>query len=376
MMKRVGIFIFYDKDGIVDRYVEYLLESMQTIIKKLIIVINGKIREDNLCKLKRYSNDIFIRENKGYDGTAYKETLLYYLKNENWSDVDELILFNDTFYGPFFSLENIFASFESKCVDFWGFSKWISGKSTFLNNDELPEHLQAYFLVIKNRMLCDNAFLEFWRNMEKISVYTDAIRYFEISFTTFFKNKGFKYGSWIDFYGNNKYLLPGSVIYINHPYELVSECNFPFIKHKAINIINFSNILKSFLYIKKIYNYDFEIIWEHVMRKDLNDLVYPYSFHQIDDFYNNHKRTYVFGYGKRGRNLESYFIFKGWKIEAFLVSETEKEENVKKLTDVMLEKSDGIIVALSEKPFAEVENYLKNMYEPSQLLLPKFKMEK
>ena len=35
--KRLGIFFFYDKDGIVDGYVDYLLQNIMSFFEKLIV---------------------------------------------------------------------------------------------------------------------------------------------------------------------------------------------------------------------------------------------------------------------------------------------------------------------------------------------------
>lgn len=39
MMKRLGIFVFYDSEGIVDRHVQYYLEQMSSILERIIIVL-------------------------------------------------------------------------------------------------------------------------------------------------------------------------------------------------------------------------------------------------------------------------------------------------------------------------------------------------
>lgn len=51
-MKRMGIFIFYDKAGIVDEYIEILLSSMQDVLDCLIIIINRSVRNEGYRKLK------------------------------------------------------------------------------------------------------------------------------------------------------------------------------------------------------------------------------------------------------------------------------------------------------------------------------------
>lgn len=52
MMNRLGIFCFYNDEGIVESYVEYLLESMKKIVTQIIIVINGNITQSSQEILK------------------------------------------------------------------------------------------------------------------------------------------------------------------------------------------------------------------------------------------------------------------------------------------------------------------------------------
>lgn len=67
-MKRIGIFLFYDSKGIIDEYKIFLLNSLKTVLSHLIIVVNGMICGDGLAVLKRFTNDIMIRDNVGFDG--------------------------------------------------------------------------------------------------------------------------------------------------------------------------------------------------------------------------------------------------------------------------------------------------------------------
>ena len=39
-MKRIGVFVLYDEDGIVDDFIEYLLLKMREVLNKLVIVVN------------------------------------------------------------------------------------------------------------------------------------------------------------------------------------------------------------------------------------------------------------------------------------------------------------------------------------------------
>lgn len=75
MMRRIGIFVFFDADGIVDRYIPYMLTDLMKNLERLVIVVNGKITDEGRATLEQFSSDFVIRENKGFDTWAYKEEI-------------------------------------------------------------------------------------------------------------------------------------------------------------------------------------------------------------------------------------------------------------------------------------------------------------
>ena len=48
--KRLGIYFFYDKQGIVDRFVPYFLDDLCKNLTKLIIICNGKLNDEGKVK--------------------------------------------------------------------------------------------------------------------------------------------------------------------------------------------------------------------------------------------------------------------------------------------------------------------------------------
>ena len=69
-MKRLCIFCFYDKNGVVDSYIEYLLNDLRSCSAYIIVVVNGSVNFDGRLILQKYSNQIIIRRNMGFDGGA------------------------------------------------------------------------------------------------------------------------------------------------------------------------------------------------------------------------------------------------------------------------------------------------------------------
>lgn len=69
-------------------------------------------------KFHDYSDHIVIRENIDYDAGAYKEIISGLAQNDELKNWDEIVLFNDTFYGPFFDWQIIFEKWRGRMLIF------------------------------------------------------------------------------------------------------------------------------------------------------------------------------------------------------------------------------------------------------------------
>lgn len=370
-VKRLGIFIFYDASGIVDQYVQELLESLLLELDKLVIVVNGKITDDSKWKLEEYSGSIFVRENKGFDAGGYKEVFLNFMTNEDWQQWDEIVLFNDTFYGPVFSWDLVFEKMNrEENLDFWGLSRY---EGDFLCNGRgcYPSHIQSYFLVCRKRLILSPFFKEFWNSFDYTINRREATEQFEIRFTTYFSEKGFLGKAYMDVWDKHIDMKPGCIPYICYPYELLSELQFPIIKRQAITIDNFKKARRALDYIEKNTGYNIELIYQHLMRLAQENRIALFNPLQLEAFCNAHNRIFIYGHGKFGINLAEFFDYKGWNYEGFLVSEKSEQE-----TDVFIYRNmefsinDGIILALGRKAYQEVYPMVKKDLGISQLFLP------
>lgn len=121
--KRLLIFFFYDKDGIVDRYIPYMLDDMKTNVSDIIFVSNGKINAKSRPTVESITKNILERVNEGLDAWAYKEAL----ENIGWENLktyDEVILMNHTIMGPIYPFKDMFDFMNKKDLDFWGLTKF------------------------------------------------------------------------------------------------------------------------------------------------------------------------------------------------------------------------------------------------------------
>ena len=370
-VKRLGIFVFYDTSGIVDAYVQELLQSLLQELDKLVIAVNGRITDDSKRKLEKYSESIFIRENRGFDAGGYKEIFLKFMANENWELWDEIVLFNDTFYGPIASWNFVFEKMgKEKNLDFWGLSRY-EGDFSCNKGGGYPSHIQSYFLVCRKRLILSPYFRKFWNSFDYTINRGEATEQFEIRFTTYFSEKGFLGKAYMDVCDKHIDMEPGCIPYICYPYELLSELQFPIIKRQAITIDNFKKARRALAYIEKNTEYDTSLIFRHLMRLAQENRITLFNPLHLEVFCKSHKRIFIYGHGKIGTNLAEFLDYKGWNYEGFLVSEkTDQEPDVFVYHDIKFSKDDGIIVALGEKAYKEVYPVVKRDLAINQLFLP------
>lgn len=262
-MKRFGIFIFYDKYGTVNEYVKYLLKKMNSLLSECCIVCNGYVTDESRAWLDVNSNYVFYRENKGFDAGAYQDAILNRIGIAKLREFNELVLFNNSFYGPIYSFDDMFEEMEQRRVDFWGITAHESRQT--------PYHIQSYFLVIEDRLLKSDIFEEYWRTQKNCDIFYDAVENFELKITDFFMKKGFTSSVYIDYAkSRDEYAIDGNLLNVAN-YELLAEKHCPIVKRKYIMqslqhglTQNYEDIMQ---FIDKQTDYDIGIIWEDLIKE-------------------------------------------------------------------------------------------------------------
>lgn len=290
--KRLGIFVTYDAEGIIDDYIPYLLEDMRQNLAHLVVVCNGFVNEEGLQKLRRFTDDVFVRENKEYDAGAIKDVLYNLYGWEKVYEFDELVLFNDSFFGPFYPFKVIFDEMDGRKIDFWGLSEQCEYSKEYPEEDEnFPYHLQSFFITIKESLLKTEDYKVFWETMPPINTFIDAVKLYEIRMKPYFVKIGYKGESFTVF---SPLISAGSndnpLFTYDTPYEIIRECSYPILKRKALIRENYY-ILKStgaegyasiIHYIDNQTGYDVNLIWDHVLRVyDISDLRYTMHLDKV-----------------------------------------------------------------------------------------------
>lgn len=272
-IKRLVIYFFYDADGIVDRYVPYMLEDIKRNCSEIFVVCNGKLTPEGRATFKKLTPNVMVRENTGFDVWAYKTALEHY----GWdklAEYDEVVLMNFTMFGPLYPFSEMFEEMNRRDVDFWGITKHHKVDFDVFNTCKykyIPEHIQSSFIAIRKSLISSLEYQKMWEEMPMIHSYAEAVGYYEAIFTKDFTDKGFISSVYIDTSDLEGYTRYPLMMMAD---ELIKNRKCPVIKVKSF-YQDYSDILGDTIgnctidavdYIKLTYRYDIDMIWEHILR--------------------------------------------------------------------------------------------------------------
>lgn len=269
-MRRLLIYLTYDKQNIIDDYIGYFLHSMRAVASSVIVVCNMPGIEKGLYNLTDHADSIFYRENVGLDAGGFKDALCTYVGWDRLREYDELILANDSFYGPFDDIRKIFAEMESRNLDFWGLMK--GGPREYGANGKDPEHILSFFYVFQSPLLYSEDFRSYWEEMPYYRDYMEVVKKYERQLTRHFAVLGYRYDTYADTAVNESRDPKNQFFQCDClAYEMMKKRNFPFLKRKqmAYNTLycqTQENAALSIEYIDKETDYDVNLIWNNLIR--------------------------------------------------------------------------------------------------------------
>ena len=286
--KRLAIYFFFDKQGILDDYVTYFLSDLQKNVTKILIVSNGEVNKRGMKCLKEYG-ELFIRENVGFDVWAYKESIEY-IGWEELEQYDEVIMLNSTIMGPVFPLKETFDKMDKMDIDFWGITKYFKQNmdpSGCCKYGYIPDHIQSHFIACRKSLVKSPEFHKYWEEMPMIHNYWEAVGKHEMIFTKHFEDLGFKSAVSAD--AEELRLYSGYPLMMC-PLKLIKGKRCPIFKRKM-----FFNNPKDFMsqtmgeqpqelyhYLEEETSYDVNYIWDTILRNyNHADIVKDMNLHYV-----------------------------------------------------------------------------------------------
>ncbi len=186
--QRLCIFCHYDADGMIADYVRHYVRALQQAGCEVWFVSNAPtLKEEHVEAVLPHVRTLLWRENKGYDFGAYYTGLMAagMMQEGAWDRYQQVMMANDSVYGPFYPLQDVFQRMEQRSYDVWGVTDGISYRY----------YVQSYFMVWENRPAVMQAARDFFRRFTFTDDKDEVIARYELGLSQFFLQQGLKIGA-------------------------------------------------------------------------------------------------------------------------------------------------------------------------------------
>lgn len=213
MTRRIALLAGYDPDGRLHDHVVHLVGCL-SVFSEVHCLFDNAIAATERQKLDGLATVHGGYRHGRYDFGSWADMIAAL----GWATIeqfDELILVNDSCYGPLFDLEPICDAMTSSTCDYWGMT----------SSREISFHLQSYFLVFKKSVIDNADFRKFWSEVVAENFYNDIVKKYEVGLSTTLIRNGLSHESYIDSRLNENLTT--------FPITTIKDKNLPFIKIKV-----------------------------------------------------------------------------------------------------------------------------------------------
>lgn len=253
-MKRICLFAGYNSNNKIEDYVIYYLKSLSEN-SDVYYYCDSDLPDKELEKISSYVKAGYAKRHKKYDFGSWQE-LVRAIGKDKIRKYDQLILANDSCYGPLYPLSSVFKKMDAKNVDFWGLSSSIG----------YHVHIQSYFIVFNKSVIDTDYLFDFLDTVKQEKSLREVCDNYEDILTYTLSQKGFTYDTFIPLDDRNL-----------HPYfktwDCIKETKFPLLKVKTFYGVAGQqpiNNYKSFL--KEYTNYDPMLIETDLNNRGLSNM--------------------------------------------------------------------------------------------------------
>lgn len=280
--KRIAMYVIYDKDGILDNYRKYYLKELRKEVDTIIGIVSGTLTQQSRKELEELTDNFFVRENVGLLAGSWLDGIAH-IGWDVLDEYDELLMLNDSFFGPFYPLREMMDAAEASDADFYGAIKNFEDESitNYAGRGFKHGHLRGslcYFYIIKDRLLHSVEFKSYWSRQPKIESDTDTFFFSEFDFFDYVKDCGFK----IDSFQTDKLKGYCHDSLSHNIRKLVEDERIPFARIRPFGtdmrdqslLLHYGRDTRDALdYIDKETDYDAGMIWDFILRtKNLSNI--------------------------------------------------------------------------------------------------------
>jgi hypothetical protein len=169
---KVVLFMHFDRHGGVrPQLLSYMREFADSGRAVVFITNAGRLKPEAEAALRQICSAIIIRRNRGYDFGAWRDGIEHLGLPR--ADTTELILVNDSVFGPLRPIGDILEKLDYGIADVWGLTE--SWQSRY--------HLQSFFLAFGPAALRSSAFAKFWAAVYPVPAKSYIVKIYEVGIT-------------------------------------------------------------------------------------------------------------------------------------------------------------------------------------------------
>ncbi|MCC9625613.1 hypothetical protein LPB41_28395 [Thalassospira sp. MA62] len=182
-MKRLIAFAHYDKDAVVDNYVLRLLEAVKPFADRIVFVSDSPLPDMEIQKLAPVADCLHADRHGMYDFGSWKIGLG--MIADQLGDYDEIVLMNDSCFGPIADFKAVFDEMDGRECDFWALTGTHLRKKNHFT-------LNSYFLAFRKNVVADPKFMAFWDGVQAEKSKSDVVYKYEFGISDLLHDQGYR----------------------------------------------------------------------------------------------------------------------------------------------------------------------------------------
>jgi len=249
--KKIALLAHWDPHGLVDPYVVRYLVALKDIGYATVLISTRAVRlsGDALAA----ADAVLWRGCSGYDFTSWKAAFEYY---PALFEAREILLTNDSVFGPMHPLSTVHDTMDKLSCDFWGLT---------FNKGRVP-HLQSYYLAFRSSALKSGAFKDFFNAVDTVEDKYKVVTRYEMGLTVWLQRNGLKAGAYIAPLANSPSGLRGKSPIHKLWRQFLGDLHVPFLKRNLVRDEKFRSTNKNWEEIVAKTDYPISLIQDYLQR--------------------------------------------------------------------------------------------------------------
>ena len=169
---KVVLFMHFDRRGAVRTQLLDYMRELRENGRSVVFVSNARrLQPTCLPALTEICTAVIVRRNIGYDFGAWRDAIEFLGLPR--AATEEVILVNDSVFGPLLPLSGTLRRLILPKADIWGLTEsW-----------QVRYHLQSFFIAFGPAALRSAAFAKFWRSVKPVPLKSYVVRAYEVGVT-------------------------------------------------------------------------------------------------------------------------------------------------------------------------------------------------